>query len=71
MKGYIAPALVVAYLLGGLVTFGHAYNTRPATYTTWNGQIVYSTQGQRTVDSIVCAVLWPLYASATVWEGKA
>lgn len=61
-------AAIGFYLLAILVTYGHAYNTRPDTWD-YAGHTMQYGKGDKAVAAIAISIFWPLYVSTIVWEG--
>lgn len=60
--------ILIGYALAMLVTYGHAYNTRPDTYQ-WGGQTLTNGPGDKAVSAFAISIFWPLYLSTIAWEG--
>ena len=63
--------IIIAYIVIGILTFGHAYHQVPdteqgrfadITYTITNGP------GTKSAGAIACAVAWPLYWSVRMYK---
>lgn len=66
-----ASVVFITYVLGFLITFGHAYNQVPDTETgRWGGVEYTITNGVSTkaLGGMLCSVAWPLYWSARIWK---
>jgi hypothetical protein len=73
MKSRVDPAIVVilGYLLGILITFGHAYKSIPDTETGYFGGEPYTMHngvGTKVTGSFLSSIAWPLYWSVQVWR---
>jgi hypothetical protein len=62
--------LIIAYAFVAMITYGHAYNTRPDVQPMFTGQEIKQSTTEKAIDSIFIAALWPLYVSINMWEGK-
>ena len=58
------------YLLGILVTYGHAFNDYPDTGE-YLGRTLSISSEEKAIGSAFIALVWPLYVSVKVWEKKA
>lgn len=65
----IICSIIAGYFLGFLVTYGHAYNTRPTTGKIAGLEYTVSA-GHRAIDAFGISVFWPLYLSTIAWEVK-
>lgn len=65
MKVFVS--IIAAYLLGFLLTYGHAYNHRPKTDVIFGVEVQVS-DGAKAFDSFWIAAFWPLYLSIKAWE---
>lgn len=55
--------ICVTYILGFVISFGHAYGTAPAERITFTGQTMPNTNDQKATTAVMCAMFWPLYVS--------
>lgn len=69
MKRLDATRLIIAYAFVAMITYGHAYNTRPETRSTMTGYELHMTVTEKAIDSVFIAALWPLYLSINMWKG--
>ncbi len=62
-------SFVLAYFLGFLITYGHAYNSRPDMNRVAGTEIYYKvSEASKAFDSLFISAFWPLYVSTIAWE---
>lgn len=69
MKRLDATRLIIAYAFVALITYGHAYNTRPDTRPITMGLELRMSITEKAIDSMFIAAFWPLYVSINMWKG--
>lgn len=63
--------IVFGYMLGFVLTFGHAYNAVPDTQIdSFGGReyTVHNSAGVKAVGAFLASMGWPLYWSARAWR---
>lgn len=65
MRPKLIPALIVAYALIGVASFGHCYVKRPA-YFRGNYESTFTAN-----KAFLAGMLWPLYWSVEAWRATA
>ena len=63
--------IILGYLLGILITFGHAYHKIPDTETGYfagEPYTIHNGVGTKVVGSFLSSIGWPLYWSVQIWR---
>jgi hypothetical protein len=58
---------IAFYLLGVLVTYGHAFHHRAKTYKIMDTTIERG-DSEKAAEAFIVSLAWPLYLSVKVWE---
>lgn len=71
MQKHLIPLLIVAYIFGGIVSYGHHFQNGARTYIAYDHKEYVMHTEQRVISSFFCALFWPLYASSVAFEKDA
>jgi hypothetical protein len=66
-----AEVLLITYILGMVLTFGHAFHQTPDEEIGRFGGVEYTIRngpGTKAIGGMLCAIVWPLYWSARIWK---